>query len=92
MITGELFTQGPRGAAASICVLVNWSANLLVSLLFPNVLVPGLNEYSFLPFAVFLVIFMVFVYFALPETKGKQVGETSKLVQERKLLSGKKYT
>jgi len=92
MITGELFTQGPRGAAASICVLVNWSANLLVSLLYPNVLATGLNEYSFLPFAVLLVIFWIFTWVALPETKGKQVGETSQLVQERKFLSGRKYT
>jgi hypothetical protein len=31
MITGEMFTQGPRPAATAVCVLVNWSANLLVS-------------------------------------------------------------
>ena len=30
MITGEMFTQGPRPAATAACVLVNWSANLLV--------------------------------------------------------------
>eukprot|EP00088_Acartia_fossae_P033567 TRINITY_DN3435_c0_g1_i1.p1 TRINITY_DN3435_c0_g1~~TRINITY_DN3435_c0_g1_i1.p1 ORF type:complete len:476 (+),score=97.49 TRINITY_DN3435_c0_g1_i1:2-1429(+) len=92
MITGELFTQGPRGAASSICVLVNWSANLLVSLLFPNVLVLELKEYSFLPFAGCLLIFIVFVWLALPETKGKSVGETSKLVQDKKFMSGRKYT
>ncbi len=32
MITGEMFTQGPRPAATAVCVLVNWSANLLVSI------------------------------------------------------------
>ena len=59
---------------------------LQVSLLFPNVLVPGLSEYSFLPFAVLLIIFMVFVWFALPETKGKQAGETSQLIQVNKCM------
>merc|ERR1719309_1056721 len=32
MICRELFTQGPRSAASSICVLVNWLANLVVTL------------------------------------------------------------
>jgi len=89
MISGEMFTQSGRGAASSICVAVNWSANLAVSLLFPNVLVLYLNEYSFLPFAIFLGIFFVFVYFALPETKGRQVGETSKLIQDKKFMAGR---
>ena len=44
-------------------------------------LVTELNEYSFLPFAVLLVIFWIFTWVALPETKGKQVGETSNLIQ-----------
>ena len=59
MICAELFTQGPRPAATSVCVAVNWSANLLVSLLFPTVLLPSLGAYSFLPFAILLAIFFV---------------------------------
>lgn len=35
MITAELFSQGPRPAAISIAVLVNWMSNFLVGLLFP---------------------------------------------------------
>jgi len=34
MITAELFSQGPRPAAMSIAVLVNWLANFLVGLTF----------------------------------------------------------
>ena len=34
MITAELFSQGPRPAAMSIAVLVNWLANFLVGLFF----------------------------------------------------------
>ena len=31
MIAGEMFTQGPRPAASSVVVFVNWAANLIVS-------------------------------------------------------------
>lgn len=36
MITAELFSQGPRPAAMSIAVLVNWLANFLVGIGFPS--------------------------------------------------------
>ncbi len=35
MITAELFSQGPRPAAMSIAVLVNWLTNFAVGLAFP---------------------------------------------------------
>jgi len=35
LIVSELFAQGPRPAAMSISVLVNWSANFLVGYCFP---------------------------------------------------------
>ncbi|KAJ8979666.1 hypothetical protein NQ317_006378 [Molorchus minor] len=36
MITAELFSQGPRPAAMSIAVLVNWIANFVVGIGFPH--------------------------------------------------------
>jgi len=36
MITAELFSQGPRPAAMSLAVLVNWMANFLVGIGFPS--------------------------------------------------------
>lgn len=36
MITAELFSQGPRPAAMSIAVLVNWLTNFLVGIGFPT--------------------------------------------------------
>jgi SP family facilitated glucose transporter-like MFS transporter 1 len=35
MIVAELFSQGPRPAAISLAVLVNWSANVAVGQGFP---------------------------------------------------------
>ncbi|KAJ8915802.1 hypothetical protein NQ315_004614 [Exocentrus adspersus] len=39
MITAELFSQGPRPAAMSIAVLVNWMANFVVGIGFPSMMV-----------------------------------------------------
>lgn len=105
MITAELFSQGPRPAAMSIAVLVNWMANFLVGIGFPTmkvVVVSGwattvplprqyagiicvffflftqqatLENYTFLPFSVFLAIFWVFTYKKVPETKNKTFEE-----------------
>merc|ERR1719195_1316119 len=83
MIAGEMFTQGPRPAASALVVFVNWAANLAVGLVFPLVLIPQLKEFTFLPFAIILAALSVFVFMFLPETKGRTVGETTKLLQER---------
>lgn len=83
MIAGEMFTQGPRPAASALVVGVNWAANLLVSLLFPLVLIPELQELTFLPFALLIGGFFLFIFLYLPETKGQTVGETTALLQRR---------
>jgi len=89
LICGELFTQGPRGAASSICCFVNWAANLLVSLVFPTVLIPFMKAFTFLPFAILLALFFVFVYLFLPETRGRQVGDTTSLLQDKGWRAGR---
>ncbi|XP_045162994.2 solute carrier family 2, facilitated glucose transporter member 3-like isoform X1 [Mercenaria mercenaria] len=72
--TAELFAQGPRPAAVSIGVLVNWSANFCVGLFYPF-LQEAIKAYSFIPFVVFLAIFWVYTLFRVPETKGKTIEE-----------------
>ncbi|EEB19241.1 glucose transporter, putative [Pediculus humanus corporis] len=74
MITAELFSQGPRPAAMSIAVLVNWMANFLVGIGFPT-MKATLENYTFLPFSVFLAIFWIFTYKKVPETKNKTFEE-----------------
>ena len=69
LITGEMFTQGSRSAASSIVVFINWAANLTVGLVFPLVLIPLLDTYTFLPFAILLAFFSAFIFLFLPETK-----------------------
>ena len=80
LITGELFTQAPRSAAISVATLVNWSGNLAVGLIFP-VMQKEINDFSFLPFTVSLVILFLVLFFYLPETKGRSVNEIEALFQ-----------
>ncbi|XP_058793375.1 glucose transporter type 1 isoform X2 [Phymastichus coffea] len=74
MITAELFSQGPRPAAMSIAVLVNWLANFLVGICFPS-MKNTLDNYTFLPFSGFLAVFWIFTYKKVPETKNKTFEE-----------------
>ncbi|XP_034254156.1 glucose transporter type 1 isoform X6 [Thrips palmi] len=76
MITAELFSQGPRPAAMSIAVLVNWLTNFLVGIGFPT-MKTHLENYTFLPFSVFLGVFWIFTYRQVPETKNKTFEEIS---------------
>jgi len=82
MIVGEMFTQGPRPAASSISVFINWLANLAVGVLFPLLLIKQLGAFTFLPFAILLAFFFIFTFIYLPETKGRTVGEISSLLQK----------
>merc|ERR1712025_454516 len=78
MITAELFSQGPRPAAMSVAVLINWCANFLVAIGFPT-MQTMLENYTFLPFSMFLAIFWVFTYKKVPETKNKTFDEIATL-------------
>ncbi|GCC18804.1 hypothetical protein chiPu_0020896 [Chiloscyllium punctatum] len=73
-IVAELFSQGPRPAAIAVSGLCNWTANFLVGMCFQYVeLLCG--PYVFIIFTVLLVLFFVFTYFKVPETKGRTFDE-----------------
>ncbi|NXD86779.1 GTR3 protein, partial [Halcyon senegalensis] len=69
-IVAELFSQGPRPAAMAVAGCSNWTSNFLVGMLFPYA-EKLCGPYVFLIFFVFLVIFFVFTFFKVPETKGR---------------------
>ncbi|KAL3862011.1 hypothetical protein ACJMK2_008016 [Sinanodonta woodiana] len=70
----ELFAQGPRSAAVSVAVLVNWFANFIVGLVFP-ILQSTIGQYSFIPFVVLLAVFWLYTILKVPETKGMTIEE-----------------
>ncbi|XP_060948497.1 solute carrier family 2, facilitated glucose transporter member 3a [Limanda limanda] len=73
-IVAELFSQGPRPAAMAVAGCCNWTANFLVGMSFPK-LVELCGPWVFLIFATFLVLFFIFTYIKVPETKGKTFDE-----------------
>uniref|UniRef100_A0A1A7YT84 Major facilitator superfamily (MFS) profile domain-containing protein n=1 Tax=Iconisemion striatum TaxID=60296 RepID=A0A1A7YT84_9TELE len=68
-IVAELFSQGPRPAAMAVAGCSNWTANFLVGLGFPR-LEELCGPYVFLIFMVLLILFFIFTYLKVPETKG----------------------
>ncbi|XP_043918979.1 solute carrier family 2, facilitated glucose transporter member 1 [Protopterus annectens] len=76
-IVAELFSQGPRPAAIAVAGLSNWTSNFIVGMGFQYV-EQLCGAYVFIIFTVLLVIFLIFTYFKVPETKGRTFDEIAK--------------
>nr|XP_058147809.1 solute carrier family 2, facilitated glucose transporter member 3-like [Dasypus novemcinctus] len=79
-IVAELFSQGPRPAAMAVAGCSNWTSNFLVGLLFPSA-AAYLGAYVFIIFAAFLVIFLVFTFFKVPETRGRTFEDITRVFE-----------
>jgi hypothetical protein len=84
MVVGEFFTQGPRSAIISIAVLVNWSANVIVGQTFPLLFSSVTKDWTFILFSGLLLVFIVFTYAFMPETKGKTPEEMANYFKNNK--------
>jgi SP family facilitated glucose transporter-like MFS transporter 3 len=69
-IGGEMFPEDSRATAMSAAAACNWAATTVVGLFFP-IVQEALVNYSFAPFAAWLLCAFPFVVFYVPETKGK---------------------
>nr|XP_054771116.1 solute carrier family 2, facilitated glucose transporter member 1-like [Lytechinus pictus] len=74
VVSTEVWSQGPRPAAVSISIQVNWWANFAVQLSFPS-LQGAIDEYTFIVYIFFLVLTTLFIYIYLPETKNRSFDE-----------------
>ncbi|XP_062853495.1 solute carrier family 2, facilitated glucose transporter member 1 [Trichomycterus rosablanca] len=75
-IVAELFGQGPRPAAIAVAGFSNWTANFIVGMCFQYV-EELCGPYVFVIFTVLLLVFFIFTYFRVPETKGRTFDEIS---------------
>uniref|UniRef100_A0AAR2L084 Major facilitator superfamily (MFS) profile domain-containing protein n=1 Tax=Pygocentrus nattereri TaxID=42514 RepID=A0AAR2L084_PYGNA len=73
-IVAELFSQGPRPSAFAVSGFSNWTANFIVGMCFQYV-ERLCGPYVFIIFTILLVIFFIFTYFRVPETKGRTFDE-----------------
>ncbi|CAH0597626.1 unnamed protein product [Chrysodeixis includens] len=84
MMMAELFPVEFRGAATGFTVVANWILVFIVTLGFP-IMKDAIGIFScFWFFAAIMVIGTIFVFFLIPETKGKTVS------QIQAILSGKR--
>ncbi|XP_066462315.1 solute carrier family 2, facilitated glucose transporter member 1 isoform X1 [Eleutherodactylus coqui] len=73
-IVAELFSQGPRPAAIAVAGLSNWTSNFIVGMGFQYV-EKLCGAYVFVIFTILLIIFFIFTFFKVPETKGRTFDE-----------------
>ncbi|KAL8198592.1 UNVERIFIED_CONTAM: Solute carrier 2, facilitated glucose transporter member 1 [Gekko kuhli] len=73
-IVAELFSQGPRPSAFAVSGLANWTSNFIVGMGFQYI-EELCKAYVFIIFVVLLILFFIFTYFKVPETKGRTFDE-----------------
>ena len=73
IIVSELFPMASVASASSLAVALNWTCNFIVGITFVP-LITGLGTLFFLPFACILTLGTVFIYIAVPETRGRPPG------------------
>lgn len=80
LMMGEVFAPNVKGAASSIAVCTNWTLTFVVTFSFVK-LVDGLGEdWTFWLFAIICGIATIFIYYLVPETKGKTLSEIQRIL------------
>ncbi|XP_036610157.1 solute carrier family 2, facilitated glucose transporter member 2 [Trichosurus vulpecula] len=87
-MVAEFFSQGPRPAAVAIAAFCNWTCNFLVALSFQYI-ADFCGPYVFTLFSVVLLGFTLFIFFKVPETKGKSFEEIAAEFRKKKGRSPK---
>jgi SP family galactose:H+ symporter-like MFS transporter len=78
-LISEIYPQEVRGAAMSVASVGNWASNLLVSLTFLSLVGAIGRPFTFWLYAAVGVAAIVFVYFLVPETKGRSLEDIQQL-------------
>ncbi len=75
VVTAELYPLAIRGRAISLAIGSNWVFNYLLSFSFPLLLASVGIGSVFALFTLFTCIALLFIYFFIPETKGKSLSQ-----------------
>lgn len=82
IINSEIYPLKYRGIGGGIAAVSNWSSNLIVSETFLTLTEHLGSAGTFLLFAGFSLIGLVFIFFLVPETKGLQFEEVEKMLEK----------
>ena len=75
LMISEIYPLRIRGSAMSVASIANWGSNFIVALIFPVLLATLGGAGSFWLFAFLGIVAWFFVYFKVPETKGRSLEE-----------------
>lgn len=78
VVLPEIFPLKIRGSAMSVCTILHWSSNLLISLTFLPLISTIGEAATFWGYCAIAVGAFVFVYFLMPETKGRSLEQIQK--------------
>jgi len=81
-IVAELFSQGPLPAAISVSGMTNWFSSFLVGISFPSIQ-EKIKPYTFVPFTALVLLFWLFTFYFVPETKGRTVNDIMKGLEKK---------
>lgn len=88
LMASELFPVSVRGKAASIATVVGWVGNLIVSATFLSLLDAVGTAGTFFGYAGVAVLGFIFVWFLVPETKGRTLEEIQQGFVDRAARKG----
>ncbi|WP_320775659.1 sugar porter family MFS transporter [Streptomyces sp. CRN 30] len=83
LVLSELFPMRVRGFAMGISVFFQWTANLIVSLAFPNVIDAFGPQAAFGSFVVLSLLGFTFTRWLLPETRGESLEDLERRLKAR---------
>jgi SP family facilitated glucose transporter-like MFS transporter 8 len=89
MMMGELFAPNVKGAASSIAVCTNWTLVFIVTFTFGKLIDWMGEHWTFWLFAIICCIATSFVFFVVPETKGKTLIEIQRILNGESIAKGK---
>ena len=75
VVAAEIFPTDVRGAASGLAAMANWSANLIVSAIFPAVFRRFGGSAAFGTLFIFTTAAWLYAWIALPETRGLSAAE-----------------
>ncbi|XP_077316730.1 solute carrier family 2, facilitated glucose transporter member 10 [Lithobates pipiens] len=89
LVLSEIYPAEIRGRAFAFCNSLNWAANLLITLTFLEVIESIGLSWTFLLYGLMGAVAIIFIYYFIPETKGRSLEEIDKEFSDKRFLSGR---
>lgn len=88
MMMGELFSNDVKGVAGSVAGAFNWALAFVITYTFEKLNAALGQGQTFWMFSAFCVVGLLFVFFFVPETKGKSLDEIQRMLAGERVKGG----